>query len=139
MKELKQENESLQSKAASSIVDDLIAKKVMIGDTSVVRARVDNFDNDRLRDLSDKIKDKLVDSVVVLASANDGKVLLVVSASDSAVTKGAHAGKTIGLIAKLVGGGGGGKPQMAQAGGRDVSKMNEALEKSIEILKEQLA
>jgi len=139
MKQMKQQNESLQSKAASSIVDDLIDKKHIIGSTAIIAAKVEGFDNNRLRDLADKIKDRMDNSVVVLASDNDGKVLLVVSATDSAVKAGAHSGKTIGAIAKLVGGGGGGKPQMAQAGGKDASKINEALEKALELLGEQLA
>jgi len=139
LKVLKAENESLKSKAASSIVDDLINASVTVGDTKVITASLEKFDNNGLRDLSDKLKDKAPNSVVVLASNNGGKVLLVVAATDKAVSAGAHAGKTISVIAKLVGGGGGGKPQMAQAGGRDASKITETLKKAIEIIGEQLA
>ncbi len=139
IKSLKQENEALKSKAASSIVDDLIADKTMVGETGVITAKVQNFDNNRLRDLGDKIKDKVTNCVVVLASDNDGKVLLVVSADDAAVKAGAHSGKTISTIAKLVGGGGGGKPQMAQAGGKNAAGIEDALAKAIEIIGEQLA
>lgn len=138
IKALKQENESLKSKASSSIVDELIAAKQMLGETSVVLAKVEQFDNNRLRDLGDKIKDKLKDSVIVLGSNFEQKALLIVMADDLAVAKGAHSGKTIGTIAKLVGGGGGGKPQIAQAGGSDVSQLDNALNTSIDILKEQL-
>jgi len=138
IKLLKQENESLKSKAASSIVDELISTKQLLGSTSVVIAKVENFDNNRLRDLGDKIKDKLNDSVIVLGSSNEGKALLIVMADDVAVTKGAHAGKTISVIAKLVGGGGGGKPNIAQAGGSDITQLDKALATSIELLKEQL-
>ncbi len=139
LKALKAENESLKSKAASSIVDDLIAASVTVGDTKVITANLENFDNNGLRDLSDKLKDKASNSVIVLASNNEGKVLLVVAATDTAVKAGAHAGKTISVIAKLVGGGGGGKPQMAQAGGRDASNIPAALIKAIEIVGQQLA
>jgi alanyl-tRNA synthetase len=138
MKELKRENDQLKSKAASSIVDDLLKEKKKIKEVEVVVNRVEGFDANRLRDLGDKLQDRLSNGVVVLASDFEGKVLLSVMASDNAVKQGAHAGKTISTIAKLVGGGGGGKPQIAQAGGRDVTKINEALDKAIELLGEQL-
>jgi len=138
MKELKRENDQLKSKAASSIVDDLLKEKKKIKEVEVVVNRVEGFDANRLRDLGDKLQDRLYNGVVVLASDFEGKVLLSVMASDNAVKQGAHAGKTISTIAKLVGGGGGGKPQIAQAGGRDVTKINEALDKAIELLGEQL-
>jgi len=138
MKELKRENDQLKSKAASSIVDDLLKEKKKIKEVEVVVNRVEGFDANRLRDLGDKLQDRLSNGVVVLASDFEGKVLLSVMASDNAVKQGAHAGKTISTIAKLVGGGGGGKPQIAQAGGRDATKINEALDKAIELLGEQL-
>jgi alanyl-tRNA synthetase len=138
MKELKRENDQLKSKAASSIVDDLLKEKKKIKEVEVVVNRVEGFDANRLRDLGDKLQDRLSNGVVVLASDFEGKVLVSVMASDNAVKQGAHAGKTISTIAKLVGGGGGGKPQIAQAGGRDVTKINEALDKAIELLGEQL-
>mgnify|MGYP001402997256 FL=1 len=138
MKELKRENDQLKSKAASSIVDDLLKEKRKIKEVEVVVNRVEGFDANRLRDLGDKLQDRLSNGVVVLASDFEGKVLLSVMASDNAVKQGAHAGKTISTIAKLVGGGGGGKPQIAQAGGRDVTKINEALDKAIDLLGEQL-
>jgi len=139
IKALKQENESFKSKAASSIVDDLIKRKVIVADTSIITAKVENFDNNGLRDLADKLKDKVKNVVVVLAAAVEGKVLLIVSADENAVKSGAHSGKTISHIAKIVGGGGGGKPQMAQAGGKDASKIDDALAKAVEIIGEQLA
>jgi len=138
MKELKRENDQLKSKAASSIVDDLLKEKRKIKEVEVVVNRVEGFDANRLRDLGDKLQDRLSNGVVVLASDFEGKVLLSVMASDNAVKQGAHAGKTISTIAKLVGGGGGGKPQIAQAGGKDVTKINEALDKAIDLLGEQL-
>ncbi|WZL83081.1 alanine--tRNA ligase [Vallitaleaceae bacterium 9-2] len=138
IKELKRENEQLKSKAASSIVDDLLTDKISIGDIEIITAEVEGFDANRLRDLGDKLQEKLNQGVVVLASNNNGKVLLSVMASDFAVQKGAHAGKIISAIAKIVGGGGGGKPQIAQAGGKDTSKIAQALEKAVELLGEQV-
>jgi len=138
LKTLKQENESLKSKAASSIVDDIINSKIMVGETSIITAKLEGFDNNRLRDLSDKIKDKVKNAVVVLASDAGNKVPLIATADTDAVSAGVHAGKLISVIAKIVGGGGGGKPQMAQAGGRDASMIDQALAKAIELIKEQL-
>lgn len=138
IKMLKKENESLKSKASSSIVDDLIANKVEVNGVGIVTAKVKGFDNNRLRDLGDKIKDKIGNSVIVLASDNEGKVLLIAMAADEAVKAGAHAGNIIRSIAKTVGGGGGGKPQMAQAGGKDAGKIDEALVQAIEVVKEQI-
>jgi alanyl-tRNA synthetase len=139
IKELKKENESLKSKAVSSIVDDLIAGKIEVNGLNVVTAKVTGFDNNRLRDLGDKIKDKVNNGVVVLASDNDGKVLLIAMASDEAVKAGAHAGNIIRAIAKTVGGGGGGKPQMAQAGGKDPSQIEAALKQGVEVITEQIS
>ena len=92
-----------------------------------------------LRDLGDQLKEKLGEGVVVLASAVDGKVSLVAMATDTAVKSGAHAGNLIKAIAGLVGGGGGGRPNMAQAGGKNPAGIDDAIAKVSEVLKEQLA
>ena len=90
-----------------------------------------------LRDLGDQLKEKLGDGVVVLASVNDGKVNLMATATDEAQKKGAHAGNLIKAIAGLVGGGGGGRPNMAQAGGKNPAGIEEALKKAVEVVEEQ--
>ena len=92
-----------------------------------------------LRNLGDDFKSKLGDSVVVLASAKDGKVNLIAMATDGAVAKGAHAGNIIKAVAGLVGGGGGGRPNMAQAGGKNPEKIDEAVAKAAEVLEGQIA
>ena len=92
-----------------------------------------------LRDLGDQMKEKLGDGVVVLASGNDGKVSLMVMATDGAMKKGAHAGNLVKAIAGCVGGGGGGRPNMAQAGGKNPAGIADALKKAEEVLSEQLA
>ena len=91
-----------------------------------------------LRELSDELKAKLGEGVVVLLSEAGGKVNVVVSATEGAITKGAHAGNLIKEVARCVGGGGGGRPNMAQAGGKDASGIKAAVEKAAEILKSQI-
>lgn len=91
-----------------------------------------------LRELGDQLKEKLGDGVVVLASVSDGKVNLMATATDGAMKAGAHAGNLIKGIAALVGGGGGGRPNMAQAGGKNPAGVDDALTKACEVLEGQL-
>ena len=88
--------------------------------------------------LGDQLKEKLGEGIVVLASAMDGKVSLMATATDGAQKKGAHAGNLIKAIAGLVGGGGGGRPGMAQAGGKNPAGMDAAMEKAAEVVAEQV-
>ncbi len=90
-----------------------------------------------LRNLGDQVKDKSGEGVVVIASVMDGKVSLMATATDEAQKKGAHAGNLIKAIAGLVGGGGGGRPNMAQAGGKNPAGIEEALKKAVEVVEEQ--
>ena len=89
--------------------------------------------------MSDTLKDKLGDCVIILGSVIDGKVSLIASCTDAAVKKGAMAGNIIKEAAPVIGGKGGGRPNMAQAGGSDASKLDEALIKAAEIVKAQLS
>ena len=91
-----------------------------------------------LRDLGDELKGKLADGIVVLASECDGKVNLMVMATDSALAKGAHAGNLIKAIAPKVGGGGGGRPNMAQAGGKNPAGIADALNEAKSVLESQI-
>ena len=91
-----------------------------------------------LRDLGDQLKEKLGEGVVVLASNMDGKVNLVAMATDAAMAKGAHAGNLIKGIAALVGGGGGGRPNMAQAGGKNPAGIDKAIEETKTVLEGQI-
>ena len=90
-----------------------------------------------LRNLGDQMKEKLGEGVVVIASVQDGRVNLMASATDGAQKKGAHAGNLIKAIAGLVGGGGGGRPGMAQAGGKNPAGVPDALEKVLQVVEEQ--
>ena len=90
-------------------------------------AKVDGVDMNGLRNLGDQLKEKLGEGVVLIASVQDGKVNLMASATDEAQKKGAHAGNLIKGIAGLVGGGGGGRPNMAQAGGKNPAGIPDAI------------
>ena len=91
-----------------------------------------------LRDLGDQLKEKLGEGVVVLASSCDGKVNLIAMATDEAQKAGAHAGNLIKAIAAKVGGGGGGRPNMAQAGGKNPAGIQDALDKAVETVESQI-
>ena len=105
----------------------------------LLATKVEAVDMNGLRDLGDQLKEKLGEGVVVLASANEGKVSLMAMATKEAMDKGAHAGNLIKASAALVGGGGGGRPNMAQAGGKNPAGIDAALAKAAEVLEQQLA
>ena len=129
IKSLASENESLKSKAASSALGDVMDKIVEVNGVKFLAASIPGVEMNELRNLGDDLKSKLGEGVVVLASAMaEDKVNLIAMATDGAIAKGAHAGNIIKEVAKTVGGGGGGRPNMAQAGGKVASKIDEALE-----------
>ena len=138
-KALHSEVESLKSKLAKDAMGDVMNQVQEIKGVKLLAAAVDGVDMNGLRDLGDQLKEKLGDGVVVLASGNDGKVSLMVTATDAAMKQGAHAGNLIKAIAGLVGGGGGGRPNMAQAGGKNPAGIQEALKKAAEVLEGQLS
>ena len=138
-KVLHSEVESLKSKLAQDAMGDVMDQVQEIKGVKLLAAEVDGVDMNGLRDLGDQLKEKLGDGVVVLASGNDGKVSLMVTATDAAMKQGAHAGNLIKAIAGLVGGGGGGRPNMAQAGGKNPAGIQEALKKAAEVLEGQLS
>jgi len=137
MKDLKaaqKENEKLKDEIASKGMDDFADKAENVNGIDLIAVRMDGIDANSLRNLADKLKDTLDTGLVVLASAVDGKVALVAMATKSAVEKGVHAGNVIKEVAKITGGGGGGRPNMAQAGGKNAEKIDEALVKVKDIL-----
>ncbi len=139
IKELQAENESLKSKAATSAMGDVSSEAEDLGGVKMVVKSVPGVEMNGLRDLGDKLKGQLGEAVIVLASDAGGKVSLVAMATDGAVNKGAHAGNLIKEVAPIVGGGGGGRPNMAQAGGKNPAAIDEALAKAKEIIKETIA
>ena len=138
-KALHSEVESLKSKLAQDAMGDVMDQVQEIKGVKLLAAEVDGVDMNGLRDLGDQLKAKLGEGVVVLASGNDGKVSLMVTATDAAMKQGAHAGNLVKAIAGLVGGGGGGRPNMAQAGGKNPAGIQEALKKAAEALEGQLS
>ena len=137
-KALHSEVESLKSRMAQDAVGDVLDQVKEVKGVKLLAAEVDGVDMNGLRDLGDQLKEKLGDGVVVLASANEGKVSLMATATDGAMKKGAHAGNLVKGIAGCVGGGGGGRPNMAQAGGKNPAGIKDALEKAAEVLEGQI-
>ena len=137
-KALHSEVESLKSKLAKDAMGDVMNQVTEVKGVKLIAAKVDDVDMNGLRDLGDQLKEKLGEGVIVLASVAGGKVSLVAMATDEAVKKGAHAGNLIKGIAGLVGGGGGGRPNMAQAGGKNPDGIDAAIAKVSEVLESQL-
>ncbi|MBE5883099.1 MAG: alanine--tRNA ligase [Lachnospiraceae bacterium] len=138
MKLLSSENESLKSKAAKDALGDVMNQVTEIKGMKLLATSVDGVDMNGLRDLGDQLKEKLGEGVVVLLSNQDGKVNMIAMATDGAVKAGAHAGNLIKGIAALVGGGGGGRPNMAQAGGKNPAGIAEAIAEAAKVLESQL-
>ena len=138
MKSLQSENESLKSKLAKDALGDVMDQVIEVKGVKVLAAKVEGVDMNGLRDLGDQLKDKLTEGVVVLASAIDDKVSLMVTATDGAIKLGAHAGNIVKDIASLIGGGGGGRPNMAQAGGKNAAGIDSAIAKVKEVVQEQI-
>ena len=139
IKTLTAENKKLKDKIAKDAAGDSLANAVSVGDTKVLKVALKDADVNSMRNLGDEYKAKLGKSVVIIASDNGDKVNLLVMASDDAVSAGVHAGNIIKKIAPIVGGGGGGRPNMAQAGGKDASKIEDALSAGVEEVKSMLA
>ncbi len=119
--------ESLNAKLAGGKADDVLANAKTIGSVTVAVGRADGLSVPDLRTMGDKLKESMECGVAVLASLNDGKLMFLATATKSAVEKGVHAGNIIREVTKLAGGSGGGKPDMAQGGGKNASKTDEAL------------
>ena len=137
-KELHSEVESLKSKLAKDAMGDVMSQVEEVNGVKVLAVSVEDMDMNGLRDLGDQLKEKLGEGVVVIASAAGGKVSLMATATDGAMKKGAHAGNLIKAIASCVGGGGGGRPNMAQAGGKNPAGIPDALAKVKEVLAGQI-
>ena len=138
IKALQSENEKLKSKMAKDSLGDVMNQVQEVNGVKVLAARVDGVDMNGLRNLGDQLKDKLEEGVILLASVQDGKVSLMATATDGAQKQGAHAGNLIKAVAGLVGGGGGGRPNMAQAGGKNPAGVEEALKKAVQVISEQV-
>ena len=139
IKALTSENESLKSKAAKEALGDVMDQVVEVKGVKLLASAVDGVDMNGLRDLGDQLKEQLGEGVIVLASSCEGKVNLIVMATDAAMKQGAHAGNLIKSIAGKVGGGGGGRPNMAQAGGKNPAGIPDAIAEAKTALEAQLS
>lgn len=132
------ENEKLKNKLAASAAEGAAEAVREVCGVKLLTMKLEGVQMNELRNLGDRMKEKTEDGVVVLAGITDGKVNLIAMAGDAAQKKGAHAGNIIKAIAALVGGGGGGRPNMAQAGGKNPAGVDAALTRAEEVLAEQL-
>ena len=138
MKSLSSELESMKSKAAKDALGDVMNKTIEVKGIKLLAASVDNVDMNGLRELGDQLKEKLGEGVIVLLSNQNGKVNMVAMATEGAIAKGAHAGNLIKGIAGKVGGGGGGRPNMAQAGGKNPEGIPACIAEAAKVLEESV-
>ena len=134
LKEKDKEISALKSKFASMGIDEIVACAKVVKDINVIAYELKDVDSDTLRDVCEKVRDKSSNSIVLLMSANAGKDIICAMATKEAIAKGAHCGKLIKDISAILGGGGGGRPDMAQAGGKLPEKIQEAIEESYKIV-----
>ena len=139
LKAVQSENESLKSKAAKDALGDVMDQVADVKGVKLLASAVSGVDMNGLRELGDQLKEKLGEGVIVLASDCDGRVNLIAMATDGAQKQGAHAGNLIKAIAGKVGGGGGGRPNMAQAGGKNPAGIPEAVAEAKAVLEGQIA
>ncbi|SIQ13508.1 alanine--tRNA ligase [Halanaerobium kushneri] len=135
-KNLEKDLEALKQKLAGSKKDDLIDQLQEVEGVNLLTAELDGLDNSALRNLNDQLKDKIDSAVIVLASKGENKVIFVASVTDDLIKKGFKAGDIISKVARIAGGGGGGRPDMAQAGGSKPEKTAEALAEVEKIVRE---
>ncbi|MBQ8637993.1 MAG: alanine--tRNA ligase [Lachnospiraceae bacterium] len=138
IKALSSENEKLKNQMAKDALGDVMNQVKEVKGVKLLAVSMKDVDMNELRNLGDQLKEKLGEGVVVIASVQGGKVNLMATATDGAIKAGAHAGNLIKGIAALVGGGGGGRPNMAQAGGKNPDGVDAALAKAVEVLESQI-
>lgn len=138
LKESQRAAEAIRTKLAAAKASDIMAGVKHIGDVNVLTAQLDGTTADGLRTIADKFKEKEECGAVVLAANTNGKIVFVAMATKAAVAKGVHAGNIIKNITAIAGGRGGGKPDMAQGGGNDAAKIDDALARVDEIIAEQI-
>ncbi|AGX42330.1 alanine--tRNA ligase [Clostridium saccharobutylicum] len=134
LKEKEKEIVALKAKFASMGIDDIIVSAKAIKDINVISYELKDVDADALREVCEKVRDRVDNSIVLLMSENNGKVIICAMATKDAVAKGAHCGKLIKEVSAILGGGGGGRPDMAQAGGKLPEKIKEAISESYKIV-----
>ncbi len=138
LKNSEKEIEQLRNKLVSGSINDVLDRAVEVKGVRVITARFDQLDMEGLRNTGDMLRNRLESGVVVLGTGYGDKVNFVVMATKDAVVRGIHAGNIIREVAKIAGGGGGGRPDMAQAGGKDASKIDEALGSAMKVIDSQI-
>ena len=138
IKALSSENDKLKAQIANNALGDVSNDVKEVKGVKYIAAKVDNVDMNELRNLGDKLKGEIGSGVVLIVSAQDDKVNMIAMATDDVIAKGAHAGNLIKAVASIVGGGGGGRPNMAQAGGKNPAGIDELLAKVPEVLEGQI-
>ena len=134
LKRLRRELEEARMKSAAGALDEALSRAVEVKGVRLVTLRADSLERGQLRTLVDNLKQKLGEGVVVLASAQpEGKVALIAGVTPGLIKR-IQAGKLVGAVAKLVGGSGGGKPEIAEAGGKDQAQIDAALQAAASIL-----
>jgi alanyl-tRNA synthetase len=128
LRDCHKEIEMLKNKLTSGAIEEILDTAIEVNTIKMICHKLSGLDIEGLRNLGDKLKDKLKSGLIVLAGENQGKVNFVAMATEDVVRKGIHAGAIIKQVAKIAGGGGGGRPTIAQAGAKDLSKIDEALE-----------
>lgn len=135
IRELQKEKESLAAKIGNMEAGSLVDEVQTINGVSVIAKKVSGVDMNGLRSIVDDLKNKLQSGVVILGAENGGKVNIVAGVTKDLVTKGYHAGNLVKEVAVRCGGGGGGRPDMAQAGGKDPEKLQEGIDSAVELIK----
>lgn len=138
LKEYEQEIQGLKRQIAQGTIHEIMSNRETLGDISFIASSIDHQSMKDLREIADSLRQRLKSGVVVLASNYNGKVNLVAAATKDVVEKGVHSGNLIKEVAKITGGGGGGRPDMAQAGGKDPSRIPQALDKVKGLLAQQM-
>ena len=138
-KELEKQIGDFKEKMAAAKVNNIMAGVKHIGDINLLTAQVDGMGVDEMKAMADKVKAEVPNSVAVMGAETDGKITFIAMASKDAVKMGVHCGNIIKEITAIAGGRGGGKPDMAQGGGADASKIDDALAKVDDIVTGQTA
>jgi len=139
LRERERELERLQAQLARRQGEELASLAQDVGGVRVVAAEAPVGDGEALRRLGDAVRDRLGSGIVLLGAPVDGKVLFLAMVTSDLVARGFHAGKIVAEMARVAGGGGGGRPEMAQAGGRDAARLREALAAGVEAVRRRSA
>ncbi len=136
-RQMEKQMDALKRKSAHSKVDELLTQVRTVKDVRVLSAQVEDMDREAMRQLVDTLRQKIGSGVVVLGTAEDGKVALITGVSKD-LTSRLHAGKIVQAVARQVGGSGGGRPELAEAGGKDTSALKSAIDQVPDLIAEML-